>query len=121
MERFHRFFVFGNKFTEEVFALFTTSSVESHNILRYHSAFMPGVEVKILNPHWEGLLKMTNTTIVSTIEPLVPVDNEPCRQLSSPHSVESGVFKYFEFNSNTVTILSATATDNVCPGNQCDA
>ena len=91
LERFHRFFLFGNKMTEEVFALFTTSSVESHKVLPYNNAMVPGVEVKILNPHLEGLLKMTNTTIVSTIEPLVPIETEPCRQLTLPHSVESGV------------------------------
>ena len=120
MERFHRFFVFGIKNTEEVLTIFTSTSVESHNLLRYHTAVRPGVQVKILNSTLEGLLKATNTSIISSIEPLIPVENEVCRQIALPHSVESALFKYFEFTSNTVRILSATATDNVCPGNLCD-
>ena len=120
MERFHRFFVFGIKNTEEVLTIFTSTSVESHNLLRYHTAVRPGVQVKILNSTLEGLLKATNTSIISSIEPLIPVENEVCRQIALPHSVESAVFKYFEFTSNTVRILSTTATDNVCPGNLCD-
>ena len=37
------------------------------------------------------------------------------------HSVETTVFKYFEFQSNTITIIPATATESLCPGKLCDA
>ena len=90
-------------------------------MLRYYTAVKPAIQVKILNPHLEGLLKAPNTMIISTIEPLMPVDNEACRKLALPNSVETAVSKYFEFTSTSVRILSATKTDNVRYGNQCDA
>ena len=116
MERYHRFIVFGNRNNEEIFAMFTSSSVETHHLLRFQSNTNPGTLVKLLNPKMEGLLKATNTTTLSTIEPLIPVDNQGCRQLKLPHAVETAVFKYFEFRSTTITILSATATESLCPG-----
>ena len=121
MERYHRFFVFGNPANEEVYAMFTPTSVESHNVLRFQSKIRPGAIVQILIPKMEGLLKVTNTQILSTIEPIVPMDDEHCRQLSLPHSVETAVFKYFEFTTNTIQVISATASENLCPGKLCDA
>ena len=69
----------------------------------------------------ERLLKATNTTTLSTTEPLIPIDNEEWRQKTLTHSVETTVFKYFEFQSNTITIIPATATESLCPGKLCDA
>ena len=100
--------------------MFTSTSVESQNILRFQNRIRPGTTIKILNPKMEGLLKSTNTPILSTIEPLVRIEPENCRRFTLPHSVETAVFKYFEFITDCLQIISATATENLCPGKLCD-
>ena len=120
VDKYHRFFVFGKNMNEEVYAMFTSTSVESQNTLRFQSQIQPGTIVKVLNAKMEGLLKATNTPILSTIEPIIPMEAENCRQLNLPHSVETAVFKYFEFVTASLQIISATATENLCPGKLCD-
>ena len=75
----------------------------------------------MLNPQVEGILRATNTTLLSTIEPLVPNANQPVVNLALPHSLEVASFRYFEFVTTSLTISSATASENVRPGGFCDA
>ena len=65
-------------------------------------------------------MKATNTPILSTIEPLVPMEPEHCQRLTLPPGVETAVFKYFEFVTDSLQNMSATATENLCPGKLCD-
>ena len=122
VEKYHRFVMLGNRDTEEVFALFTSTANDSHNLLRYFSSIRPGVPIHILNPQLEGFLKLTNTCLLSTVEPLVPLAEPPViRNLALPHSVDVATFKYFEFTSTSVYMSSATPTECICPGFFCDA
>ena len=121
VEKYHRFVLLGSPSTEEVFAIFTDTASDSHNLFRYQSNLKPGVLVSVLNPQVEGLLRASNTTLLSSIEPLIPNVNQPVLNLTLPHSLEMASFRYFEFVSTSVRIKSATATENVCPGNFCDA
>ena len=121
IEKFHRFVLLGSRATEEVFAMFTDTALETHNLFRYQNNVLPGTIVHVLNPKVEGLLRATNTTLLSSIEPLIPNQNQPVINLELPHSLEMATFRYFEFISTTITITSATATENVCPSGFCDA
>ena len=121
VEKYHRFLLLGNRDTEDVFALFTSTASESHNLLRYFSSIRPDVNIHILNPQ-TGFLKLTNTCLLSTVEPLVPLENAPpMRNLTLPHSVDVASFKYFEFITTTIYMTSATPTEAMCPGYFCDA
>ena len=121
IEKYHRFFLFGSHATEEVYAMFTDTAADTHNLLRYNSSLHPGATMDILNAQVEGLLRATNTTLLSSIEPLVPQENIEVRNLALPHSLEMASFRSFEFTNTTLTIRSATATENVCPSYTCDA
>ena len=52
VEKYHRFILLGNRETEDVFALFTTTANESHNLLRYFTSIRPGINIHILNPNF---------------------------------------------------------------------
>ena len=93
----------------------------THNLFHYQCKLKPCVLVSVLNPQVEGLLRATNTTLLSTIEPLIPNVNQPVLNLTLPHLLEKASFRCFEFVSTSVRIKSATATENVCAGNFCDA
>ena len=50
IEKFHRFVLLGSRATEEIFAMFTDTALESHNLFRYQSTLHPGTIVHVLNP-----------------------------------------------------------------------
>ena len=114
-EKCHRFVMLANESTDEVYVMFTDTSPDSHNLFQYHGKVRPGAEVYFLNLKVERLLRSTNTRLFSIIEPLVPVVGETL-SLSLPHFLEQAVFRYFEIVSTSTSIISAKATENVCPG-----
>ena len=87
----------------------------------YQLNLQQGVLVNVLNPQIEGSLRATNTALISTIESLVPNAIKSVINLALPHSLEVVSFRYFQFVTTSLRILSATASENTSPGIFCDA
>ena len=122
VEKYHRFVVFGVPGTSNVVALFSPNSEESRRLFRYSEALRPGLQVAIIKGIVEGQLSRGGTPLISTKEPLVPM--EACSSITlPPYDVEgtSTEFHFYSFCTKSLRVDSAVIAENCCSGNVCDS
>ena len=125
VEKYHRYIVFGLPNSSSVVGMFTTNSEQSRCLLRYAAVLRPGSQVEIIRPSIEGQMSTGNTTLITTLEPLVPTLSEDVQNGTTlpPYDVEGSNLNYcfFNFVTQNLTIDSALVSELVCGGSLCDA
>ena len=123
IEKYHRFLVFGVPGGTTVMALFSQNSEDSRRLLRYNDYLRPGTLVSILKATVEGQLTKSGTPLITTNEPLIPLEEKDSLITLPPYDVEGTnlTFQFFSFVTKDLTVDSAVVAELCCPGNVCDA
>ena len=122
---FHRFILLGNPDATgkgEVAAIFTKTAKESDQLLRYFGSIRPGSYVAVPSIELIGLLGSSNNFLISTQEPLVPVDGPTTTPCDIFPSFVTGFddYSFFSFLTKDLKIYNGKIRRDLCPGQLCD-
>ena len=118
---FNRFLLLGVDREQDCVAVFTDSIDETKTLLQYFPRMKPGTEVWILNPRLRGFIGDTNTALVSTSQPLIPITTHiPPNSLYPKPVTENENYSYFNFKTDSLQIANATYITNLCNSALCD-
>ena len=119
---FNRFLLLGVLGTDKVIAIFTYNQQESVELLRFCDHLTPGKTCALIRGKFDHKFMGTvsTTPIVSTVEPLVPLNMKSFPIVSCPRNVSSPDFVQFNIMTKNLTLTNVDAVSPVCNGVFCD-
>ena len=120
--QYSRFILIGADNNDAV-ALFTNNIDETKVLLQYFPHLAPGSPVFILNPRLRGYVNNSNTPLIQSSMPLIPMDSDAIttNTLLPRQITENEDYSWFNFQTKTLEIANAVFLKNVCGGIVCDA
>ena len=119
---FNRFVLLGVLGSDKVGAIFTTNQTDSAQLLRYCNKLVPGAVRALIRPKFESKYMGTTsaTPIITTVEPLVPMNVKELPIVACPRVASSAEFLHFLIHTSNLLLSNVDAVTPVCNGIFCD-
>ena len=113
---FNRFLLLGVSGTDSVIAIFTYTQQESDELLRFCDSLTPGSTRALIGGKFghKFIGSVSTTPILTTAEPLVPLNLKSFPTISCPRNVYSPDFLHFNIVTNSLNLSNVDAVSPVC-------
>ena len=115
---FNRFLLLGVSGTDSVIAIFTYTQQESAELLRFCDSLTPGSTCALIRGKFghKFIGSVSTTPILTTAEPLVPLNLKSFPTISCPRNVYYPDFLHFNIVTNSLNLSNVDAVSPVCNG-----
>ena len=115
---FNRFLLLGVSGTDSVIAIFTYTQQESAELLRFCDSLTPGSTCALMRGKFghKFIGSVSTTPILTTAEPLVPLNLKSFPTISCPRNVYYPDFLHFNIVTNSLNLSNVDAVSPVCNG-----